>query len=400
MKSPLYVLCMIGGLGAASMALAGPSFDCRKATTKFEKTICGDAGLSDLDGRLGEAYRKALAGEPDRVALIGDQQVWLRARVESCVGPTAVPDQAKSCIAKAYDQRIEVLSDIAGIGPVSCTPPMSVIAQSVCADPELLQQDRALEDHFQSVLHASKSAFRHWELERDQREWRKYLIEGVGPTPLWEPVRDELPGWLASQYALRNTALSLGEISAPFGPPMPVKFAPDWWGVDLLHANAADVPEWTGVKQFPIKLPDGDLIVMGDTNCPGPLQHSVAFTTPPPLYTTLIGRYFIQRLSRPKSFEYNHPRCANGYGDTWTADFEPLSTEFRGQLSDGTFLALIGDRYLVRFRGDMTSPFFEGRTDLVSVPETELDRLSSDDGPSLRAVKAVIDDTARRQSLH
>src|SRR5438128_1420226 len=46
-------------LVAASIARAA-SFECTKAKAPVEKMICSDAALSDLDGRLAAAYRRAL----------------------------------------------------------------------------------------------------------------------------------------------------------------------------------------------------------------------------------------------------------------------------------------------------------------------------------------------------
>lgn len=46
---------------AAKTQRAG--FDCSKATTKIEKMICADAGLSKLDEQLDTAYKTALQGK-------------------------------------------------------------------------------------------------------------------------------------------------------------------------------------------------------------------------------------------------------------------------------------------------------------------------------------------------
>ncbi len=51
-------------LAGGSFAQAA-SFDCSKAKTYAEKTICGDEELSGMDELLMEAYRKALEATPD-----------------------------------------------------------------------------------------------------------------------------------------------------------------------------------------------------------------------------------------------------------------------------------------------------------------------------------------------
>jgi uncharacterized protein len=138
------------------------------------------------------------------------------------------------------------------------------------------------------------------------------------------------------------------------------------------------------------------------SNCPGPLREAIQYDVVGQ-YDSLPGRYVVARLAHPTSFDYNRPRCANGEGDSWTADFMPLYTQFLGRLADDTILTVIGGRYVVRFRPDLTSPFFDGRSELVLVDQDALDRLSdADGGPSgpvaLQAVEKVIDEAAQAQS--
>lgn len=68
-------------LCAATPAWAA-SFDCKKATTPVEQTLCGNPELSRLDTTLGEHYRRAmdkLQGAP-RDALRNSQRAWLQTR--------------------------------------------------------------------------------------------------------------------------------------------------------------------------------------------------------------------------------------------------------------------------------------------------------------------------------
>ncbi len=60
---------------------ARPSFDCAKALTKVEKTICADGYLSGLDSYLSYVYGIAIkAGDPS--ALKKEQRKWLQKRKE------------------------------------------------------------------------------------------------------------------------------------------------------------------------------------------------------------------------------------------------------------------------------------------------------------------------------
>lgn len=58
------------------------SFDCKKAKTEVEKTICANPELSKLDEELAAAYRDAIgkAGQTEKAKLRKEQAAWLRAR--------------------------------------------------------------------------------------------------------------------------------------------------------------------------------------------------------------------------------------------------------------------------------------------------------------------------------
>ena len=56
------------------------SFDCAKAGTDVEKTICANTELSELDTKMGETYTKALKLAPDPQLLKQQQRDWLKVR--------------------------------------------------------------------------------------------------------------------------------------------------------------------------------------------------------------------------------------------------------------------------------------------------------------------------------
>src|SRR5918995_1409905 len=67
------------------------SFDCAAAKSSVEKLICSDPALSDLDGRLGQAFQAA-RGPLDpkgREWLSKVQRSWLSARLGWCGIPAA-----------------------------------------------------------------------------------------------------------------------------------------------------------------------------------------------------------------------------------------------------------------------------------------------------------------------
>jgi uncharacterized protein len=114
-------LALLGtGSGPARAEETGPSFDCAKAATPVEKTICKDEFLGFRDGALGRLYsglQDALTGQA-RGALRREQIAWLKARGRACgkVGE----DARSNCLTKLYDERLGALNrrmGRAGLGP-------------------------------------------------------------------------------------------------------------------------------------------------------------------------------------------------------------------------------------------------------------------------------------------
>ena len=99
-------------LGGISLGLALPtaavaaSFDCRRAGTTTERTICGNLGLNDRDVRMAQLYDivRRLVPMGTRGAIMDRQTMWLRER-NRCGGDRA-------CIGQAYDRRIRELNRV------------------------------------------------------------------------------------------------------------------------------------------------------------------------------------------------------------------------------------------------------------------------------------------------
>ncbi|MDR3439706.1 hypothetical protein [Telmatospirillum sp.] len=106
------------------------------------------------------------------------------------------------------------------------------------------------------------------------------------------------------------------------------------------------------------------------------------------------------RLKHPEAFSSGGHHCLSLDGMEWTADFKPSFHEFLGMLSDGSFIALIESRYLVRFRADITSPFFYGRSDIVLLPFcAENPEFSSENPkpPNMAPLNAIVNRAAKEQ---
>lgn len=89
---------------APQAAVAGPSFDCAKATTPVEKAICDSPRLSELDRRMSTMYQELMSVYEDKPALSKDQVSWLRNQRNAC--------SDAECIAVAYETRIADLEPV------------------------------------------------------------------------------------------------------------------------------------------------------------------------------------------------------------------------------------------------------------------------------------------------
>lgn len=115
MKSLLFkaVLTAALVLAAASPASArGPSFDCTRAGSWTERTICADPELSALDEEMANAFAAARAATSgaERENLLPYHRNWLSRRAE-CWNASGTGQEA--CLKQRYLERIRELRDIA-----------------------------------------------------------------------------------------------------------------------------------------------------------------------------------------------------------------------------------------------------------------------------------------------
>ncbi|MFP5441199.1 MAG: lysozyme inhibitor LprI family protein [Gammaproteobacteria bacterium] len=87
---------------AGAPAVASPSFDCGKASTPAEQTICSDAELAALDVELSGLYRNLRESYPDPAALKSEQVAWVRNDRDGCADA--------ACMKAAYRARIDDLA--------------------------------------------------------------------------------------------------------------------------------------------------------------------------------------------------------------------------------------------------------------------------------------------------
>jgi uncharacterized protein len=86
------------------------SFDCAKARTPQERTICASPELSDLDDEMASAYEALLKIAPPEyaAAVREDQRDWLAERSSNC-GPKLNEPEMLTCLKVEYKSRIPEL---------------------------------------------------------------------------------------------------------------------------------------------------------------------------------------------------------------------------------------------------------------------------------------------------
>ncbi|WP_202594191.1 lysozyme inhibitor LprI family protein [Frateuria defendens] len=107
------------GLVSVSPAVLAASFDCAKAATPAEKTICKSAALSELDSHLQSTYQAALeaAAPASKPALVKEQRNWIRYVRNIC--------EDETCLGAAYQARTDLLkrNEKYLVNKVSCDMP-------------------------------------------------------------------------------------------------------------------------------------------------------------------------------------------------------------------------------------------------------------------------------------
>ncbi|WMP16418.1 lysozyme inhibitor LprI family protein [Thiothrix lacustris] len=79
-----------------------PSFECDKASTFIEKTICSNQNLADIDNAMANLYKNALSGAVNPEKIKKDQRAWLKNNRNKC--------SDTECLEREYSNRIEALN--------------------------------------------------------------------------------------------------------------------------------------------------------------------------------------------------------------------------------------------------------------------------------------------------
>jgi uncharacterized protein len=104
-----FTMHVIGSIALGTLVSSSAlsqSFDCAKAVSVVEHTICADKGLAALDGRLATDLHSLILAQPNRrAALLSGERLWLRERDQHC-GVQSTTQRAQECLTAAYSARI------------------------------------------------------------------------------------------------------------------------------------------------------------------------------------------------------------------------------------------------------------------------------------------------------
>lgn len=101
----MYKKCMLVLMFSSTGSFAA-SFDCQKASTYVEHSICDISRISALDEKLAAIYKNKInqADAPIKASIKLEQQAWLKNIRNKC--------EATGCIEEAYDSRIDALGRV------------------------------------------------------------------------------------------------------------------------------------------------------------------------------------------------------------------------------------------------------------------------------------------------
>lgn len=106
MSTLCFRMLLLSCLALAAGPAAAASFDCAKARTSMETTICADPALSTLDEQLAASYKRAQNVSGAKAAVTRSQRAWLGSPALGLCGDAA-------CYREAFSARIALLNGVA-----------------------------------------------------------------------------------------------------------------------------------------------------------------------------------------------------------------------------------------------------------------------------------------------
>lgn len=106
MNNKQYKLYLLVSMLLVGLSANAASFDCNKARSFREKTICSDPELSSLDEQLNYSYKDAVERSDARKTLVLWQRAWLKSsEINYC--------KDAKCLTKEISSRITILDSVA-----------------------------------------------------------------------------------------------------------------------------------------------------------------------------------------------------------------------------------------------------------------------------------------------
>ncbi len=106
MKNKLRSLYLLSPILFIGLSVNAASFDCKKAQSFQEKTICSDPQLSALDEQLNTSYKDAIKRSDAKKILVLWQREWLKySDIANC--------KDAKCLIKEFSSRITTLDSVA-----------------------------------------------------------------------------------------------------------------------------------------------------------------------------------------------------------------------------------------------------------------------------------------------
>ena len=181
-----------------SSPIAAASFNCSKARTVIEKTICNNTQLNKADERLGKIYRQLRnsLSKWEFDIIRREQRQWIKQRNSNC------SDGNVYCLQSMSELRIvELRAEIERRGIQSpsfdCAKARTVVEKSICRNNQLSLVDSEMGEIYSQL----RQSLPRWEfdlLRREQRHWLKQRNSGCSEGDI---------SCLKSIYDLRITEL-------------------------------------------------------------------------------------------------------------------------------------------------------------------------------------------------
>jgi uncharacterized protein len=147
------------------LSAGAASFDCSKAQSNIEKTICASTELQILDLKLYEAYSRSLRLALEAKNIRADQLRWLGESRNEC--------KTKECLVNAYNERISALNS--SVDYKECEGALSTVGQGYCEVRHTKEAESSIRDLIK-VLSVRYEPQQVEKFNNIQTDWRRNVV--------------------------------------------------------------------------------------------------------------------------------------------------------------------------------------------------------------------------------